>query len=423
MSTVATNTIPASTRVRWRISTLLLVLTLINYADRGVLGAVGPILIKTFGLSVAQFGIIASGFGWGYTSLTFIAGGIVTVLGPRRTYSWFVSLWSLAIAAVAAAGGFTSLLLLRIFFGASEGIVFPCGAQIIGKWLPRSERARATSLMTAGIPLGSLLVVPLTVWLTHAYGWRVPFVALGAVGIIWLLVALPIITDSPRSNPRVSPSELKTIGEGSAESHSFASVPWGRILRSRTLWLAGLAFFSSAYCLYFMLNFFPTYLVRQRHVEFTALALLGTIPWVAMTIGALLSGVISDSIYRRCGDLRRARSYLAGSCLVVTGILIATTIGLTNTHAIVAILSVACFVNFVANPIFFVIPIDAIPEFAGPAGALTTGLGSAAGTVAPLVTGFLVQATGTFVSAFAVVAALPIIFGLLLIIACRPDRL
>jgi sugar phosphate permease len=180
---------------------------------------------------------------------------------------------------------------------------------------------------------------------------------------------------------------------------------------------------SSAYCLYFMLNFFPTYLVKQRHVPFTSLALLATIPWVAMTIGTLVSGVISDKIYSWSGDLRRARSYLAGSCLVLTGVMIAATIGLTNTTAIVIMLSLASGVNFITQPLFFAIPIDAAPEFAGPTQALTTGLGSLGGILAPLVTGLLVQKTGTFVSAFAVVAALPIIFGALVIAGCRPDRL
>lgn len=415
--------IPETTRVRWKISVLLLFLTVISYADRGVLGAVGAMLMKELHLSVELFGVVASGFGWGYMILVFLSGSIVNRLGPRRTYTWFVSLWSIVFIAIAAVGSFGSLLLLNIVFGGGEGTVFPCGSQLIGKWLPRTERGRAASLMAAGIPLGSLVVVPTSVRLSQAFGWRLPFVIFGGIGIVWLLVALPIITDTPCGNPRVSMAELKVIDAEFAEQSLTSSVPWGHILRSRTLWLAGLGFFSSAYTLYFMLTFFPTYLVTQRHIESAALALLGTIPWAAMTLAALLSGVVSDRIYRRHGDLRRARTYFAGTCLVVTGILIATTTSLTNTHAIVAVLSIASFVNFLANPIFFAIPIDVAPDFAGPASALTTGIGSAAGIAAPLLTGILVEKTGTYVSAFAIMAALPIIFGLLLIIACRPDRL
>jgi ACS family hexuronate transporter-like MFS transporter len=420
-----TNTAPATTRttrVRWTISTLLFVLTVINYADRGVLGAVGPVLIKEFHLSIAQFGIVASAFGWGYCVMVFLSGGIVAAWGPRRTYQAFVTLWSILIAAVATASSFGTLIVLRALFGGSEGTVFPGGSHLIGKWLPHSERARATALMGAGIPVGSLLVVPSAVWLTHAYGWRVPFVVLGALGIVWVVVASLVITDLPGRSQRVSRAELEIIGEGSPEEAT-AGAPWGRILRSRTLWLTGFAFFSSAYGLYFMLNFFPTYLVRERHVPFTSLALLGTLPWVAMTIGALLSGVISDKLFSISRDLRKARTYFAGGCLIITGMLIALSVSLSNTVAIVAVISVASFVNFVANPMFFVIPIDAAPEHAGPASSLTTGLGSLAGIAAPLLTGALVQSTGTFTSAFVTVAVLPIVFGLLLIVACRPDRL
>jgi MFS transporter, ACS family, hexuronate transporter len=421
-TTAAATAATRTTRVRWTISTLLFVLTVINYADRGVLGAVGPVLIKEFHLSVAQFGIVASAFGWGYCAMVFVSGGIVAAWGPRRTYQTFVTLWSVLIAAVATASSFGTLIVLRALFGASEGTVFPGGSQLIGKWLPHSERARATALMGAGIPLGSLLVVPFAVWMTHAYGWRMPFVVLGALGIVWVVLASLVITDLPGRSGRVSRAELDVIGEGSLEK-SAAGAPWGRILRSRTLWLTGFAFFSSAYGLYFMLNFFPTYLVRERHVPFESLALIGTLPWVAMAIGALLSGVISDKLFSISRDLRKARTYFAGGCLILTGLLIAVSVGLSNTTAIVAVISIASFVNFVANPIFFVIPIDAAPEHAGPASSLTTGVGSLAGIAAPLLTGALVQSTGTFASAFVTVAALPIVFGLLLIVACRPDRL
>jgi ACS family hexuronate transporter-like MFS transporter len=408
--------------MRWTISVLLFVLTTINYADRGVLGAVGPVLIKEFHLTIAQFGVVASAFGWGYCLMVFVSGGIVAGLGPRRTYQWFVTLWSLLIAAVATANSFVALLVLRALFGASEGTVFPGGSHLIGKWLPYSERGRAAALMGSGIPLGSLLVVPFAVLLTHSYGWRLPFIALGAIGIVWVIVASFLVTDLPRENRRVSSDELSLIGEGSPERET-TGAPWGRILRSRTLWLTGLAFFSSAYGLYFMLNFFPTFLVKERGIPFASIALIGTLPWIAMTIGALLSGVISDRVLSVSKDLRKARSYFAGGCLVVTGLLIGLTVLLSDTTAIVAVISVASFVNFVANPIFFAIPIDAAPEFAGPASSLTTGIGSLAGVVAPLLTGALVQQTGTFASAFIFVAALPIVFGLLLVVACRPDRL
>jgi MFS family permease len=417
----------ATSHVRWKVSLLLLVLTLINFADRGVLGAVAPVLTEAFHLSQSQYGLIAAGFSIGYAPVCFFSGFIVNALGPRRTYKWFVSLWSLAIAAFAGAWGFVSLLMLRIAFGTSEATVFACGSQLIGKWLPGQERGRSSALMTVGIPLGAFIVVPLTVWLTHLFGWQVPFIFLGAMGFVWLLVAMPIITDIPQGNRRVSKSELEVIGTGSAGEHSVGSagpVPWGRILRSKTLWLTGLAFMSSAYCLYFMMHYFPTYLVKQRHVEYTSLALLATVPWLAMAIGTLVSGVVSDKIYAWSGgNLRWARSYLGGGCLVLTGALIAVSIGMTSTTEIVILLSIASGINFVVQPIFFAIPIDATPEFAGAAEGMTVGIGALGGVFAPMVTGFLVDYTGNFVVAFSVVAALPILFGLLVVFWVHPDRL
>lgn len=399
---------------RWTIAWLLFAITVINYADRGVLGVVAPVLIKSFGLDMRQFGIIASAFGWGYVVMVFFGGGIVGWLGPKRTYIWFSTLWSCAITLVAFATGFLSLFVLRLLFGVSEGVVFPSGSQLIGNWFSKEEHGRAASLMGAGIPLGSLVIIPCAVWLTSNYGWQAPFILLGAVGILWAILCKFFVHDAPERAPASSVV---------ADAAPRTSVPWGMILRSRTLWLTGLAFFSSAYVLYFLLNFLPTWLVRERHIEFSHVGFLGVLPWISMTIGALLSGPVSDFVYRRTRNLRWARSYLAGACLIVAGGLISLSLVLSDTHAIVTLVSVASLINFIANPIFFAIPVDACPEHGGAASSLTTGIGSTAGILAPLITGFIVNATGTFYMAFALVSVLPIIFGLLLIFACNPSKL
>lgn len=410
----STPVIGAKQRNRWAVARLLFLITIINYADRGVLGVVAPVLIKTFGLSIKQFGIIASGFGWGYVLFVFLGGGIVSVLGPKRTFMYSSVLWSFAIMLVGAASGFASLLGLRILFGASEGVVFPSGSQLIGNWFPDKEHGRAASLMGAGIPLGSLIVIPTAVWLTGAYGWQAPFLLLGVVGLIWAILCKIYISDKPAG--------LASVPIDSAVTNA-PSVPWSRILSSRTLWLTGLAFFSSAYVLYFLLNFLPTYLVREKHMEFSHIAYFGSLPWISMTIGALISGPISDFVYKKTGSLRSSRSYLAGICLVLTGVIISLTLFVTNTFLIVFLISIASLINFTANPIFFAIPIDACPDNSAAASSLTTGIGSLAGIFAPLLTGFIVNATGTFYFAFMLVAALPIIFGVLLILACDPRKL
>lgn len=402
-------------RSRWTIAWLLFLITIINYADRGVLGVVGPVLIKTFGLSIKQFGIIASGFGWGYVIMVFLGGGVVSLLGPKRTYIYFSALWSVAIMLVGVASGFASLLFLRILFGASEGVVFPSGSQLIGNWFAEKEHGRAACLMAAGIPLGSLIIIPIAVWLTDAYGWQAPFIMLGIAGLIWAVLCKVLVTNKPGSQ---AAHEVRATS-----SRANDSVPSARILRSRTLWLTGLAFFSSAYVLYFLLNFLPTYLVREKHITFSGISYFGTLPWVFMTIGALLSGPISDFVLKKTNNLRWGRSYLAGICLILTGGIIGLTLFVTNVTAIVLLISVASLINFVANPIFFAIPVDACPGKSALASSLTTGIGSTAGILAPLLTGFIVNATGSFYFAFFLVAILPVLFGVLLIVACDPAKL
>lgn len=181
-----------------------------------------------------------------------------------------------------------------------------------------------------------------------------------------------------------TPQKAASSHEENASAPQASLAPWGLILRSRTLWLTGLAFFSSAYVLYFLLNFLPTWLVRERRIEFAHVSYLGTLPWISMTVGALLSGPASGFFYRCTQNLRWMRSYLAGVCPILTGAIISLTLVLSDTYAIVALISAASLINFIANPVFFAIPADACPEHCGAASSLTTGIGSTADTVAPL---------------------------------------
>jgi ACS family hexuronate transporter-like MFS transporter len=424
MATSEASAPPIMARItsRWTIALLIFAITVINYADRGILGVVAPILISEFHLTIKQFGIIGSGFGWGYVLFAFLGGKIVSRLGAKRTYMYFSILWSFFVVLFAGASGFAGLLILRIFFGASEGVVFPAGTQLLGSWFPVGERGKAASVMPLAIPLGTLLITPLAIWLTGIYGWRAPFIFLGALGPIWALFCKIYIFDKP---PLTDPSAevLATASAQKAGDNRGAEIPWSRIVRSRSLWIATLAAFASAFFLYFLLNFLPLFLVREKHIELSHIAYMSALPWIFMALGAAVSGVFSDFVFKRTGNLRLSRSYLAGGCLILAGISIAATLIVSSVFAVVCLISLASFINFLAQPALFAIPIDLFPDHAGPAMSLYTGFGSSAGIFAPLVTGLIVNATGSFYFAFVLIAALPIVCGGLLIAACNPREI
>lgn len=414
----------AGGRFRWVVAILLLTLTTINYADRSVIGLVATDLEKTFHLTIAQYGIIASAFGWVYVPFMFIGGWILASTGPKRMYIWAVLLWSLFIALVPLASGFAMLLVFRALFGGAEGSIFPTGSKLIERWFPTSERSRASAFMTAGIPLGSLVVTPLAVFLTIRYSWRMPFYVLAAIAVVWVIVAIVWLSDNPEGSGAIKSSEQTWILRQRSISTTEVPrpVPWKQILGHGSLWATGWAFFSSAYVLYFMLAFLPSYFVKARHVPYSHLSLLGSLPWAAMVAAALISGVVSDRLFRTRSQ-RTSRSLVAGMYLIVTGILMLLTLSTNSTGLIVALITIASFFNFLANPLFFVIPIDIGGVWAGQASGFSTALASSAGIVAPLLTGFIVQTTHSFTAALLIVGLVVISGGLVSMTMIRPDRI
>ena len=82
----------------------------------------------------------------------------------------------------------------------------------------------------------------------------------GLVGVVWVTVFALWFRNRPEENPRVNAAELAWIrsgGRGPGRGH--AGVPWGRILRSRNLWLLCLMYGCQSYGWYFYITYLPQF--------------------------------------------------------------------------------------------------------------------------------------------------------------------
>lgn len=411
MATEKTVAIPArQTNFRWTVWTLMIFATAINFGDRGVLGAVAPLLIKAFHLTVAEYGIAASAFSWGYTPIQLIAGIFVARWGARRTWSTAMVVWSLCVVLTPLAPAFGLLLLFRFLFGASEGSNFPSAAAIVGAWFPTKERTFGLTPNSIGESLGLILATPLAIYLAVTFSWKVPFFVLGALALVWVALAKTYLRDRPRESSHVNSAELDYIEAGRIIDERPPAISWGRILSNRTVWGGAISLFSTAYLIYVALTFVPLYFNKSFHVPEAALAGFAVWPWVGAALGALAAGRLSDRLFRRTGRIRVARGYLGGasSLLMAIMLVVLTLIGPNPTVAVVLI-SVTMFLEGFGNTIYFIVPVDASPREPARTSGFVVGFASAAGIVAPIVTGFTVASTGNFDTAFFVAAGIALV--------------
>ena len=135
--------------VRWRIATLLAVITTINYVDRSVFGVVAPVVRGEFGIGEADYGLITSGFLLAYGIGQLISGPLIDRLGTKRAFSLAAVFWSVATILHAATAAVTLVALVM----AAAAMAATAATAPARRWAPmalvRAARSvrRATELL------------------------------------------------------------------------------------------------------------------------------------------------------------------------------------------------------------------------------------------------------------------------------------
>ena len=270
---------------------------------------------------MVTMGWILSSFRWGYALFQIPGGWLGDRIGPRRALALIVTWWSIFTSATALAWSATSMAGFRFFFGVGEAGAFPIATRSLSRWILPSERGFAQGITHAGSRIGAALTPALVVLLMASYGWRMPFFAFGAIGLVWAAVWYWYYRDTPAEHASVNSAErdliLSSIGGGRAPHGR--TVPWGRILRSSTLWTLSLMYFCYAYCISVYLDWFPKYLHDHRGFDLKHMGIYASLPLFAGTGGALIGGWFSDHWAKRSGDLKTARRSVAVAGFLLAG--------------------------------------------------------------------------------------------------------
>ncbi|WP_144110388.1 MFS transporter [Paraburkholderia sp. BCC1886] len=420
-------------KARFQILALLAIGTMINYLDRTVLGIAAPQLTKELGINAALMGLLFSVFSWSYVASQIPGGLFLDRFGSKLTYFLSMTFWSLCTLAQGLVHGMGALLALRLGLGVSEAPCFPTNSRVVATWFPQSERAMATGTYTVGEYIGLAFFSPFLFMLMGAFGWRSLFYVVGGVGVVFGLIWWRFYRE-PHEHPSVNQAELDYIAEGGGLTHSksaTASQPatqaeaeavtpaksgfeWrtiGRLLKHRQLTGICLGQFAGNSTLVFFLTWFPTYLATERHMAWLKIGFFAIMPFIAASIGVMFGGIFSDWLLRRGVSANVARKLP-----IIAGLLLASTIILANyvesNVVVIAILSVAFFAQGMAA-LGWTLVSDIAPEgLLGVTGGIFNFAANLAGIVTPLVVGFIVAATGSFVGALVFIGAIALVGAL-----------
>jgi sugar phosphate permease len=412
------------THYRWLISSLIFFITLINFVDRSAISFVIEPLKKEFHFSDTQFGMILSAFGVGYMLLTALGGWLVDRFGPRIMWPLAAITWSICVGFLGLAAGFWSFIGIRFLLGVTEGPHFPAMSRSISKWLPPKERARALSLGLVAIPLSSVVGAPITSYLVADFGWRIMFFSISAIGIVWAFVWYWLFRDDPKDCPQVSKQELQLIQASNCalSKAKNTEISWKFILTHPALIANNVAYFAFGYMLFFATLWLPGYFLSQHGLNLKSVGWYLTIPWLTGALFLKVGGIISDWLYQKTGKSRLARGHLIWITQLLAAIFFVCLSLTTSLSYSLVFLSLGIGFGMMPQSAFFSINIDVAKEKAGSAQGITSSCLSLAGIIAPLATGWLVDLTGNYSTAFLLLSGLTVIAVLTVIFFLYPDR-
>ena len=409
---VETQSVPR-TRARFFILGLLTIGTMINYLDRTVLGIAAPSLTKDLGISAATMGIDFSAFSWTYAAMQIPGGIFLDRFGTKLTYFLSLTFWSLSTLLHGLATNLASLLTFRFALGVSEAPCFPTNSRVVATWFPQQERAFATGVYTVGEYVGLAFLSPLLFWILGSFGWRALFVVVGIAGILFGLIWWRAYRE-PHESSTVNQAELDYIAAGGGivtQNSAKAKFEWrlvGQLLRFRQLVGICIGQFAGNSTLVFFLTWFPTYLATERHMGWLKIGFFAVLPFIAASIGVLFGGWWSDRMLKRGHSANIARKLP-----IITGLLLASVIVTANyvdsDYVVIGILSLAFFAQGMAALGWTLVSDIAPKGLLGLTGGIFNFAANLAGIITPLVIGFIVAATGSFVGALMFIAIVALI--------------
>ncbi|KAG8444899.1 hypothetical protein GDO86_009887 [Hymenochirus boettgeri] len=242
-------------------------------------------------------GWILGSFFYGYI-LTQIPGGYIAgKIGGKLLLGFGIlgtAIFTL-LTPLAADLGAPCLIAVRALEGLGEGVTFPAMHAMWSCWAPPLERSRLLSLSYAGAQLGTVVSLPVSGLICYYMDWAYVFYIFGTLGVLWFIMWVFLVSDSPQTHRSITDSEKEYILSSLQNQLSKQkSVPWCAMLKSLPLWAIIVAHFSYNWTFYTLLTLLPTYMNEilrfnvQENGFLSALPYLGC--WFFMTIG----GVIAD---------------------------------------------------------------------------------------------------------------------------------
>ena len=380
------------------------------------LGVAAPTLMKEFDISPATMGYVLSGWNWAYTACQLIIGPVVDRFGSWIVLGMGASVWSLSTIALPLASTALGLFLFRAVFGVGHSMLIPAQGSTISKWFRSEQRSTALGFAFSGSQVGSAVGAAVCALLLASFGWRSIFYWVGAANLVFAIIWILFHPDK-----QIGP-QIKLGPEGEAETVNrvpIFALLFGtrdkslgvRLRNCRSTW--GLAFGQMGY-LYaysFYLSWLPSYLIMERNMSLQLTGIAASLPFVMGMVGTIGGGWLGDHLIRRGFNHTSARKTVVGVGMMVATVMVITAAYTAQTWLAVTLLTLCMGSLRATTGSANAMPLDLAPSTSVASLVSIQNFGGNVGALmAPIVTGYIFAATGSFTGALVTAGAI-MMFG------------
>lgn len=377
---------PISATRRWAVVCLLSLGMVIAYVDRANLSVVLALkdFVGQFHLSDLDRGFLNSAFFWSYAFLQIPSGWIVDRYGTKLPYALAFLFWGLTSAATGLVQNISQLTAARLLLGVGESISTPASLRWIRFHCAEEQRGLATGILFSGAKVGAALGVPVAAFLVARFGWRAMFVVLGFGGLLWLAAWFPLLRNEPRRSGTASmQADQSAIG-----------IP--ALLKTPAMWGVLLGTFAYNYFIYFCLTWLPAYLMEARHLSLSSMGVYTMFSFGGMAVVGVSAGWLSDRLISQGRDPVRVRKMFT-----LLGFIAASTEifgGLSHTRSVAVFFALFSLSGLgLATANYWALTQTLVPKASiGRATGLQNFASNCSGIVAPILTGWLKEVTGSY---------------------------
>ncbi len=382
---------PATTT---RVLILLCLMYFINYIVRVNVSTAAAVFQPELHLTNTQVGLVFSAFAYPYLLFQIIGGWVSDRFGARRALTIFAVIWSAATVYMGLTSTLTGMIVSRVMLGLGVSAL-PTATRAMSSWMPAAKRGFAQGITHSCARLGNALTPPLIAWLILVVTWRGSFVVVGIVSFGWAIAWGLYFRDNPSDHPGITSAELDRLpAHVSQGERNKQPVPVLRL--ARRMLPVTIVYFCYGWTLWFFLAWIPSYFLHSYQLKLSNSALFASGVFLGGVLGDLLGGLVSDRIFERTGDRKKARRNLVIFGFLCSIVLTLPVLLLHNVGVVALCLSLAFFFAELTVGPMWAIPMDIAPRFSGFAsGFMNTGSALAA-IVSPLVGGYIVDKTGNW---------------------------